>query len=115
MERPLELKIPIYVASMSFGALSASAKAAIGYGASKAGTMTCTGEGGMLEDEREASQKLVYQLTPARYGVDLEHIRKADGLELVVGQGAKPGTGGLLLGMKVVERVSKMRSLPAGG
>ncbi len=114
VEKPLELKIPIYVASMSFGALSASAKAAIGYGASKAGTMTCTGEGGMLEDEREASQKLVYQLTPARYGVDLEHIRKADGLELVVGQGAKPGTGGLLLGMKVVERVSKMRSLPAG-
>ncbi|MXW47543.1 MAG: FMN-binding glutamate synthase family protein [Gammaproteobacteria bacterium] len=114
VERPLELKIPIYIASMSFGALSASAKAAIGYGASKAGTMTCTGEGGMLEDEREASQKLVYQLTPARYGVDLEHIRKADGLELVIGQGAKPGTGGLLLGMKVVERVSKMRSLPAG-
>ncbi len=68
----------------------------------------------MLEDERAASQKLVYQLTPARYGVDLDHIRRADGLELVVGQGAKPGTGGLLLGMKVVERVSRMRSLPPG-
>ncbi len=114
VERPLQLKIPIYIASMSFGALSASAKAALGYGASKAGTMTCTGEGGMLEDERRASQTLVYQLTPARYGVDLDHIRQADGLELVVGQGAKPGTGGLLLGMKVVERVSKMRSLPSG-
>ncbi len=114
VERPLQLKIPIYIASMSFGALSASAKAALGYGASKAGTMTCTGEGGMLEDERTASQTLVYQLTPARYGVDLDHIRQADGLELVVGQGAKPGTGGLLLGMKVVERVSKMRSLPSG-
>jgi len=114
VERPLELKIPIYIASMSFGALSASAKAALGYGASKAGSMTCTGEGGMLEEERRASQKLVYQLTPARYGVNLEHIRKADGLELVVGQGAKPGTGGLLLGMKVSERVSDMRDLPAG-
>ena len=114
VERPLELKLPIYIASMSFGALSASAKAALGYGASKAGTMTCTGEGGMLEEERTASQKLVYQLTPARYGVDLDHIRRADGLEIVVGQGAKPGTGGLLLGMKVSERVSKMRSLPPG-
>ena len=114
VEKPLELKIPIYIASMSFGALSASAKAAIGYGASKAGTMTCTGEGGMLEEERSASQRLVYQLTPSRYGVDLDHIRRADGLELVVGQGAKPGTGGLLLGMKISERVSEMRTLPIG-
>ena len=68
----------------------------------------------MLEEERIASQRLVYQLSPARYGVDLEHIRQANGLEIVVGQGAKPGTGGLLLGMKVSERVSKMRSLPPG-
>lgn len=114
VEKPLDLKIPIYIASMSFGALSASAKAALGYGASKVGTMTCTGEGGMLEDEREASQKLVYQMTPSRYMLDLDHLRQADGIEIVVGQGAKPGTGGLLLGMKVSERVARMRSLPLG-
>ncbi len=112
--KPLELKIPIYIASMSFGALSASAKASLGYGASKVGTMTCTGEGGMLEEEREASQRLVYQMSPARYGIDLDHLRRADGLEIVVGQGAKPGTGGLLLGMKVSPRVSEMRTLPEG-
>ncbi|MDH4307577.1 MAG: FMN-binding glutamate synthase family protein [Acidimicrobiia bacterium] len=111
---PLELGIPIYIASMSFGALSASAKAALGYGASKVGSLTCTGEGGMLEDEREASNKLVYQMTPSRYMLDLEHLRQADGIEIVVGQGAKPGTGGLLLGMKVSERVAGMRSLPLG-
>jgi methylamine---glutamate N-methyltransferase subunit C len=111
---PLELGIPIYIASMSFGALSASAKAALGYGASKVGSMTCTGEGGMLEDEREASQRLVYQMTPSRYMLDLEHLRQADGIEIVMGQGAKPGTGGLLLGMKVSERVAEMRSLPIG-
>ena len=114
VEKPLELKIPIYIASMSFGALSANAKASLGYGASKVGTMTCTGEGGMLEEEREASQRLLYQMSPARYGVDLDHLRRADALEIVVGQGAKPGTGGLLLGMKVSERVSKMRTLPQG-
>ncbi len=114
VEHPLELRIPIYIASMSFGALSASAKASLGYGASKAGTMTCTGEGGMLEEEREASKRLVYQMSPARYGIDLDHLRRADGLELVVGQGAKPGTGGLLLGMKVSPRVSRMRTLPEG-
>lgn len=114
VSKPLELGIPIYIASMSFGALSASAKAALGYGASKVGSMTCTGEGGMLEDERAASQRLVYQMTPSRYMLDLEHLRQADGIEIVVGQGAKPGTGGLLLGMKVSERVAKMRSLPMG-
>lgn len=114
VENPLELKIPIYIASMSFGALSASAKASLGYGASRVGTMTCTGEGGMLEEEREASQRLLYQMSPARYGVDLDHLRRADALEIVVGQGAKPGTGGLLLGMKVSPRVSEMRTLPEG-
>ena len=114
VEKPLELKIPIYIASMSFGALSAPAKASLGYGASKAGSMTCTGEGGMLEEEREASRTLVYQMSPARYRIDLDHIRRADALEIVVGQGAKPGTGGLLLGMKVSPRVSKMRTLPEG-
>ena len=114
VEKPIELKIPIYIASMSFGALSAPAKAALGYGASKVGTMTCTGEGGMLEEEREASSTLLYQMSPARYRIDLDHIRRADALEIVVGQGAKPGTGGLLLGMKVSPRVSKMRTLPEG-
>ena len=64
VEKPLELKIPIYIASMSFGALSAPAKASLGYGASKVGTMTCTGEGGMLEEERKASQTLLYQMSP---------------------------------------------------
>ncbi|MEM1198111.1 MAG: FMN-binding glutamate synthase family protein [Pseudomonadota bacterium] len=114
VENPLELDIPIYIGSMSFGALSASAKAALGYGASKVGSMTCTGEGGMLEDEREASDTLVYQMTPSRYMLDLDHLRRADAIEIAVGQGAKPGTGGLLLGMKVSERVAKMRSLPLG-
>ena len=78
VEKPLELDIPIYIASMSFGALSANAKAALGYGASKVGTLTCTGEGGMLEDERRASKILVYQMTPSRYMLDLEHLRVAD-------------------------------------
>ena len=114
VKKPIELKIPIYIASMSFGALSANAKASLGYGASKVGTMTCTGEGGMLEEERDASKILVYQMTPSRYRIDLEHLRLADGIELAVGQGAKPGTGGLLLGMKVSDRVAEMRSLPAG-
>ena len=114
VSEPIELDIPIYIAAMSFGALSATAKASLGRGARKAGTMTCTGEGDMLEEERAENKTLVYQLSPARYMVDLDHIRRADAVELVVGQGAKPGTGGLLLGMKVSERVARMRDLPIG-
>ena len=68
----------------------------------------------MLPEEREASDKLIYQMTPSRYGLDLEHLRMADAIEIVVGQGAKPGTGGMLLGMKVSEKVAQMRTLPVG-
>jgi methylamine---glutamate N-methyltransferase subunit C len=114
VEKPIQLAIPIYIASMSFGALSASAKAALGRAATKVGTMTCTGEGGMLAEERAESEKLLYQMTPSRYMLDLDHLRRADAIEIAVGQGAKPGTGGVLLGMKVSERVANMRTLPLG-
>ncbi len=111
---PLELKMPIMIAGMSFGALSKTAKTALGRAATNVGITTCTGEGGMLPEEREASEKLIYQVLPSRYGFDLEHLRAADGIEIVMGQGAKPGTGGLLLGMKVSDVVADMRALPAG-
>lgn len=68
----------------------------------------------MLAEEREASEKLLYQMTPSRYMLDLDHLRRADAVEIAVGQGAKPGTGGLLLGMKVSQRVADMRTLPMG-
>jgi methylamine---glutamate N-methyltransferase subunit C len=112
--RPLRLDIPVYLTSMSFGALGATAKTALGRGFSRAGSATCTGEGGMLDQEREASKLLIYQVTPSRYGLDLDHLRQADAIEIALGQGAKPGTGGLLLGMKVSERVAAMRTLPVG-
>ena len=112
--RPVELKIPITIAGMSFGALSANAKRALGLGATAMGTSTTTGDGGMTMEEREASQTLVYQVLPSRYGMDPDHLRAADAIEIVVGQGAKPGGGGMLLGQKVTERVAEMRTLPAG-
>ena len=99
---------------MSFGALGTNAKMALGRGFTTAGSATCTGEGGMLPEERDASKRLIYQMTPSRYGLDLEHLRRADAIEIALGQGAKPGTGGLLLGMKVSEKVARMRTLPVG-
>ena len=112
--KPLELDIPITIAGMSFGALSARAKMALGKAATATGTSTTTGDGGMISEERAASRLLVYQCLPSRYGFRPEDLRQADAIEVVIGQGAKPGGGGLLLGQKVSERVASMRTLPAG-
>ena len=111
---PLHLAIPVTIAGMSFGALSAQAKEALGRGASEVGTSTTTGDGGMTPEERGQSKYLVYQYLPSRYGMDPADLRKADAIEVVVGQGAKPGGGGMLLGQKISERVAGMRTLPAG-
>src|SRR6186713_3740577 len=113
-KKPIELKIPITVAGMSFGSLSANAKEALGRGATLAGTSTTTGDGGMTPEERGHSKTLVYQYLPSRYGMNPDHLRQADAIEVVVGQGAKPGGGGMLLGQKITERVAGMRDLPEG-
>lgn len=113
-KRPMELAIPITIAGMSFGALSHNAKVALGQAATWMGTSTTTGDGGMLPAERQASAKLVYQCLPSRYGFSPQDLRQADALEIVVGQGAKPGGGGLLLGQKVSSVVAGMRTLPEG-
>lgn len=110
--KPLHLQIPITIAGMSFGSLSANAKEALGRGASAVGTSTTTGDGGMTAEERGHSKLLVYQLLPSRYGMNPEDLRKADAIEVVVGQGAKPGGGGMLLGHKISDRVADMRTLP---
>ena len=111
-KKPIELKIPITVAGMSFGALSAQAKEALGRGASAVGTSTTTGDGGMTSEERLSSKLLVYQVLPSRYGMNPDDLRKADAIEIVLGQGAKPGGGGMLLGQKINARVAGMRDLP---
>ena len=113
-ERPVKLDIPVTIAGMSFGSLSAQAKESLGRGANAAGTSTTTGDGGMTAEERTHSKTLVYQYLPSRYGMNPDDLRKADAIEVVVGQGAKPGGGGMLLGQKVTERVGEMRNLPVG-
>ena len=113
-KKPITLDIPITIAGMSFGALGANAKDALGRGASAMGTSTTTGDGGMTPEERKSSKYLVYQLLPSRYGMNPDDLRKADAIEVVVGQGAKPGGGGMLLGQKINKRVAQMRNLPEG-
>src|SRR6476646_12168331 len=111
---PVVLETPIAISGMSFGALSANAKDALGRAASQVGISTTTGDGGMHPRERAASKTLVYQVTPSHYGNNPHHMAEADAVEIVVGQGAKPGTGGVLLGFKVSDEVAGMRDLPPG-
>ncbi len=113
-KKPLHLKTPVTIAGMSFGALSGPAKEALGRGATLMGTSTTTGDGGMTPEEREHSSLLVYQILPSRYGMNPDDLRKADAIEVVIGQGAKPGGGGMLLGQKISPRVAAMRTLPEG-
>jgi len=112
--RPIELDIPITIAGMSYGALSRNAKTALGRAATRVGTSTTTGDGGMLPAEREASRLLVYEVLPSRYGFDVHDLLRADAIEVTIGQGAKPGTGGMLLGSKVSEEIAAKRDLPPG-
>ena len=113
-EKPIELDIPVMITGMSWGALSYNAKVALAKGASEAGSSNTTGDGGMLAAEREHSRVLIYEVLPSRYGINVHHMRMSDGIELTIGQGAKPGTGGLLLESKVSEDIAKRRELPVG-
>jgi glutamate synthase domain-containing protein 2 len=112
--KPIELSTPITIAGMSYGALSWNAKVALGTAATRVGISTTTGDGGMLDAERDASDQLVYQVLPSRYGFNPHHLRMANAAEIVIGQGAKPGTGGLLLESKVSDIIAEQRTLPVG-
>ena len=113
-KKPIELDIPVMITGMSWGALSYNAKVALARGARTAGSSNTTGDGGMLMAERENSRTLIYEVLPSRYGINIHHMRMADAIELTIGQGAKPGTGGLLLGSKVSDTIAKQRDLPVG-
>lgn len=113
-ENPLKLATPIMIGAMSFGALSKEAKMALALGSTLAGTSTNTGEGGMLPEERELADKLIAQYASGRFGVSADYLNRADAIEIKIGQGAKSGMGGHLLGEKVTAEVSKIRMIPEG-
>src|SRR2546428_1126046 len=110
----ISISTPVYITGMSYGALSRSAKTALAKGAAKVGTATCTGDGGMLTEERKYSATMIYHVNASRYGVTPQDMISGDAVEVVVGQGAKPATGGLLMGQKVSAIIAKKRELPPG-
>lgn len=129
-ENPMRLQYPFLFPAMSFGALSREARMALSIGSAQTGIMNNTGEGGLLEDEtwlikgfenRERTLKrwepggyLVVQWSTGRWGVSADYIRAGDGVEIKIGQGAKPGMGGHLMGAKVTEEIAAVRGIPVG-
>ena len=112
--RPVEIETPILIAAMSFGALSKNAKIALAKGSARAGTVANTGEGGMLPEERQFADRLTIQYSTGRFGIDEEILKKADIIEIKIGQGAKGGQGGLLQKEKLTAEVAAVRGVKMG-
>ena len=112
--RPLVLENPVYVSHMSFGALSKEAKVSLARGAAMAGSAMCSGEGGILPEERQAAEKYIFEYVANRYSVTPENLNSADAIEIKIGQGTKPGMGGHLPGEKVTQEISRIRNKPMG-
>ncbi len=113
-KRPMILDSPVYISHMSFGALSKETKVAMAEGSAMAKTAMCSGEGGILPEEREASYRYIFEYVPNRYSVTDENLRRADAIEIKIGQGTKPGMGGHLPGEKVTPEIAKIRNKPLG-
>lgn len=113
-QKPLHLKIPLFVSDMSFGALSEPAKVALATGAEMAGTGICSGEGGMLPEEQAANSRYFYELASARFGFSWDKLDRVQAFHFKGGQGAKTGTGGHLPGAKVKGKIADVRGLEPG-
>lgn len=113
-EKPMVLETPIFVSHMSFGALSKEAKTALAKGSAKAKTAMCSGEGGILPEEREAAYRYIFEYIPNKYSVTDENLQAADAIEIKIGQGTKPGMGGHLPGKKVTEEIATIRGKKPG-
>lgn len=113
-QKPLRLKIPLFVSDMSFGALSEPAKIALAQGAEMAGTGICSGEGGMLPEEQEANSRYLYELASSKFGFSWDKLAKVQAFHFKGGQGAKTGTGGHLPGEKVKGKIAEVRGLNEG-
>ncbi len=113
-KKPMILDQPVYISHMSFGALSKEIKVALAKGSAMARTAMCSGEGGILPEEREASYKYIFEYIPNKYSVTDENLRGADAIEIKIGQGTKPGMGGHLPGEKVTAEIAKLRGKKQG-
>lgn len=113
-KKPLVIDTPVYVTHMSYGALSKEAKISLAKGSSMVNTAMCSGEGGILPEERENSYKYIFEIVPNMYSVTDDNLKNSDAIEIKIGQGTKPGMGGHLPKEKVTEDIAKIRGKKVG-
>ncbi len=113
-KKPMVLESPVYVSHMSFGALSKEAKVALSKGSAMMKTAMCSGEGGILPEERDAAYRYIFEYIPNKYSVTKANLMRADAIEIKIGQGTKPGMGGHLPGEKVTAEIAKIRGKEQG-
>lgn len=113
-KKPMVLENPVYISHMSFGALSRSIKVALAKGSAMAKTAMCSGEGGILPEEKEAAYKYIFEYIPNKYSVTDENLKTSDAIEIKIGQGTKSGMGGHLPGEKVTPEIAELRGKKAG-
>lgn len=113
-KKPMVLDMPVYISHMSFGALSRETKIAMAKGSAAVGTAMCSGEGGILPEEKEVAYKYIFEYVPNQYSVTDENLKSSDAIEIKIGQGTKPGMGGHLPGGKVTPEIAKIRNKPLG-
>lgn len=113
-KKPMTLDMPVYISHMSFGALSKETKIAMAKGSAAAGTAMCSGEGGILPEEKAAAYKYIFEYVPNQYSVTDENLKTSDAIEIKIGQGTKPGMGGHLPGGKVTPEIAEIRNKPLG-
>lgn len=113
-KKPMVIDMPVYISHMSFGALSKESKTALAKGSAMAGTAMCSGEGGILPEEKAAAHKYIFEYVPNLYSVTDENLKTSDAIEIKIGQGTKPGMGGHLPGSKVTAEIAAVRNKPMG-
>lgn len=113
-KKPLVIETPIYIAHMSFGALSRETKIALAKGSSAVKTAQSSGEGGILAEEKDNAYKYIFEYVPNKYSVNDENLQSSDAIEIKIGQASKPGLGGQLQGEKVTPEIAKIRNKTLG-
>lgn len=124
-DKPFTTASIFNVSGMSYGAISRPAVLALSNGARMAGCWMNTGEGGLSPYHLEGGSDIVFQIGTAKYGVRDEHGRLSDDrlrdmarhetvrmFEIKLSQGAKPGKGGILPGVKVNKEIATIRGIP---
>ncbi len=108
------LETPILFAAMSYGTVNLNVHKALARAAEECGTYFNCGEGGLHSSLYKYGNHIIVQVASGRFGVSLEYLNVGAAIEIKIGQGAKPGIGGHLLGEKVTEDIAKTRMIPVG-